>query len=72
MSIKKITATNFKSFEKLEVKPGKFNVPIGANASGKSNFIQILKFLRDITNHGLDNAISMQRGIKYLRNINIG
>jgi predicted ATPase len=54
------------------VELGKFNVFVGANASGKSNFIQIFKFLRDITNHGLDNAISMQGGIEYLRNINIG
>jgi hypothetical protein len=27
---------------------------------------------RDITNYDLDNAISMQGGVKYLRNINIG
>jgi len=72
MAIKKIKISNFKSFKNLEIELGKFNVLIGANASGKSNFIQIFKFLRDITNHGLDNAISMQGGVEYLRNINIG
>jgi len=72
MAIKRITLTNFKNFDKLDIELGKFNILIGANASGKSNFIQIFKFLRDITNHGLDNAISMQGGIEYLRNINIG
>lgn len=72
MAIKKIKISNFKSFGDLEIGLGKFNVLIGANASGKSNFIQIFKFLRDITNHGLDNAISMQGGVEYLRNINIG
>jgi predicted ATPase len=72
MSIKKIKITNFKSFKNLEVELGNFNILIGANASGKSNFIQIFKFLRDITNDGLNNAISMQGGIEYLRNINIG
>lgn len=72
MSIKEIRITNFKSFEKLEVDLGKFNVLIGANASGKSNFVQIFKFLRDIANSGLDNAVSMQGGVEYLRNINIG
>ncbi len=51
---------------------GKFNVLIGANASGKSNFIQIFRFLKDIVNSGLDNAISLQGGVEYLRNINIG
>ncbi|MBU4478390.1 MAG: AAA family ATPase [Candidatus Omnitrophica bacterium] len=72
MSIKRIRVTNFKSFEKLEVDFGKFNVLIGANASGKTNFVQIFEFLRDIANSGLNNAVSMQGGVEYLRNINIG
>ncbi len=72
MTITKIKLSNFKSFKNLDVELGKFNVLIGANASGKSSFIQGLKFLRDMTNIGLDNAISMQGGIEYLRNINIG
>ena len=63
---------NFKSFKKLEVELGGFNVLIGANASGKSNFVQIFKFLRDIYDFGLENAVSMQGGAEYLRNINIG
>lgn len=72
MTIKKIEVTNFKSFKKLKLELGKFNVLIGANASGKSNFIQLFHFLRDIANFGLDNAIAMQGGIDYLTNIKIG
>jgi len=72
MVIKKLRISNFKSFDDLEIELGKFNVLIGANASGKSNFVQIFKFFRDISNYGLDNAISMQGGTEYLRNINIG
>jgi len=72
MAIKKIKISNFKSFDKLEVELRNFNLLIGANASGKSNFIQVFKCLRDITKHGLENAISMQGGIEYLRNLNIG
>ncbi|MCK5269463.1 MAG: AAA family ATPase [Sedimentisphaerales bacterium] len=72
MAIKKIKVSNFKSFKNLDVELGSFNVLIGANASGKSNFIQIFRFLHDIEDSGLDNAISMQGGIEYLRNINIG
>ena len=72
MAIKRIRVRNFKSFKDLEVELGKFNVLIGANASGKSNFIRIFEFLRDIVKHGLDNAISMQGGSEYLRNISIG
>lgn len=72
MAINRIRLSNFKSFKDLDVELGKFNVFVGANASGKSNFIQIFRFIRDMTNHGIDNAISMQGGIEYLRNINLG
>src|SRR3972149_11404679 len=72
MTIKTIKVKNFKSFKELQVDLGKFNVLIGANASGKSNFVQVFKFLRDIESHGLDNAISLQGGPEYLTSLNIG
>jgi len=72
MSIRRIEVKNFKSFKELKIDLGKFNVIIGANASGKSNFVHIFEFLRDITSSGLDNAVSMQAGVEYLRNMNIG
>jgi len=72
MTIKRIRVTNFKSFENLDIELSRFNVLIGANASGKSNFVSIFKFLRDILTAGLDNAVSMQGGVEYLRNMNIG
>ncbi len=72
MNIKNVEISNFKTFEKDNVELGMFNVLIGSNASGKSNFLSIIKFLKDITEHGLDNAISMQGGIEYIRNIKIG
>lgn len=37
MQIKKIKVSNFKSFDEVEIELGRFNVLIGANASGKSN-----------------------------------
>ncbi len=72
MAIKTIRVKNFKSFKDVEVRLGDFNVLIGANASGKSNFIRIIEFLRDIQRHGLNNAIQMQGGPEYLTNLNIG
>ena len=71
MAIKRIQVSNFKSFKKLNLELGQFNVVIGANASGKSNFVQIFKFVRDISDSGLDNAISLQ-GSEYLTNIGLG
>ncbi len=72
MNIECIEIKNFKNFDDLKVHFGNLNVLIGANASGKSNFVQIFRFLRDIASSGLENAISMQGGVEYLRNINIG
>jgi predicted ATPase len=72
MAIKSIRVKNFKSFKDVEVHLGNFNVLIGANASGKSNFIHIIDFLRDALREGLDNAISRQGGPEYLTNLNIG
>jgi len=72
MTIKTVRVKNFKSFKEARVDLGKFNVLIGANASGKSNFIRVIEFLRDIARHGLDNAISLQGGPEYLTNLNIG
>ena len=72
MPIQEIAVSNFKSFRHLEIKPDNFNVVIGSNASGKSNFIQVFKFIRDIAKYGLSNAISLQGGVEYLRNTIIG
>ena len=72
MNIKRLEVKNFKSFKELKIDLEKFNLIIGANASGKSNFVYIFEFLRDVKSSGLDNAISMKGGVEYLRNLNIG
>ena len=72
MAIKRIKVANFKSFKELDIELGNFNVIVGANASGKSNFTQIFKFLRDIEENSLNDAISMNGGLESLRNLNIG
>ena len=71
-TLKQIKVQNFKSFKSAELNVGKFNVLIGANASGKSNFVQIFSFLHDIQQYGLDNAISLQGGIEFVRNFKVG
>ena len=68
MLISKISLSNFKNFEQIHVFLGDMNVIVGANASGKSNFIQALKFIQNIRDFGIDNAISLVGGINYLRN----
>ncbi len=70
--LKKIKVSNFKNFDELEIEFDKFNVIIGSNAAGKSNFTQIFNFLKDIHEHGLDNAILIQGGVVHTRNIMLG
>ena len=72
MPIQQIHVENFKSFSELDIDLARFNVVIGSNAAGKSNFISIFRFLKDIASYGIVNAISMQGGADYLRNAMIG
>jgi predicted ATPase len=72
MPIQRIHAENFKSFSEIDIELSRFQVVIGSNAAGKSNFISIFRFLRDITQNGIVNAIAMQGGAEYLWNTNIG
>ncbi len=67
-----LSIENFRSFQSAEVSLGRFNVLVGANAAGKSNFIDAIRFLRDVERHGLSDAVSMQGGVEYLRNAEIG
>ena len=70
MAITKLTVENFKSFDKLEVELRPFNIVVGSNASGKSNFLDVFRFLRDIESNSLENAIATRGGAEVLRNFN--
>jgi predicted ATPase len=69
MTIQRIRARNFKSFQSLDVQLRPFNVIIGANASGKSNLISVLAFLRSIPAIGFLSAVRAQGGQGLLGNI---
>ncbi|MGQ4875473.1 MAG: AAA family ATPase [Promethearchaeia archaeon] len=69
MHIKRIKGSNLFSYDKFDIKLNNFNILIGPNASGKSNFIEILNLIKDIVKYGLENAIN-NRDIRFLRNIN--
>lgn len=72
MAIKRVRIKNFRSFDDFELELGQFNVLVGANASGKSNLLHVFRFLRDIADHGLKDAISLQGGVDFLTNARIG
>jgi len=69
MILKKIILHNWKNFQKCEVVLSERCFIIGANASGKSNFIDALRFLRDIAKQagGLQSAVEERGGITKIR-----
>lgn len=69
MAIRRLRVENFKSFKELDLELGNFHIVIGPNAAGKSNLVQIFRFLRDCGQQGLDNAVSLQGGFEYLRTL---
>ncbi len=68
MLIKKIKVSNFKSFKEQEIEFSDLNVIVGANGSGKSNFINIFKFLKSIYNNDLQDAVS-DNGNEFIKNL---
>ncbi len=47
-SLKKVFIKNFKSLHDCEIDIGKMNVVVGANASGKSNLVEVFRLLKKI------------------------
>lgn len=70
MLITRIKLKNWRNFKKVDVQLRERVYVIGPNASGKSNFLDVLRFLRDIANPkggGLQKAVQDRGGITKLR-----
>ena len=69
MIISRIELKNWRNFQRAEVNLGSRVFLIGPNASGKSNFLDVFRFLRDITKPGggLQKAVSSRGGMSKLR-----
>ncbi|MFA5815991.1 MAG: AAA family ATPase [Bacteroidales bacterium] len=69
MIISKIKLVNWKNFKNIEVELSERNFIVGANASGKSNFLDVIRFLRDIVKQagGLQYAVEQRGGVSKIR-----
>lgn len=69
MIVKRVKLENWKNFHECDVKIASRCFVVGANASGKSNFLDVFRFMRDITKTGggLQTAVSERGGIKKIR-----
>jgi len=72
VKIKYIHVKNFKSFGEQIINLENLTILLGANASGKSNTVSIIRFVNNIILYGLDDAISLLGGINYAINATIG
>ncbi len=62
MLIKHVKLQNWRNFHKVDVDLGTRTFLIGPNASGKSNFLDVFRFLRDVAGEGLQKAVQVHRG----------
>jgi len=70
--LKRVKVINYKNFKSFNVELDNFNVIIGANATGKTNFINFFKFVKDLRTQGLVKALDIHGGRDYFRNIIFG
>ncbi len=70
MRVKSIKVENFKNFDQQHIELNDFNLFVGANASAKYNFINLIKFFENIKGNGFFKAIGELGGFRYFKNIN--
>jgi len=72
MYVSKLRIKNWRNFTSAEVDLGETIYLIGPNASGKSNFLDIFRFMRDLVNPsggGLQRAVSSRGGLTKVRSL---
>ena len=70
MIITRVKLTNWKNFKKVDVNLRGRVFVVGANASGKSNFLDVFRLLRDIAKPkggGLQQAVGSRGGLSRIR-----
>ena len=69
MIIKRLKLYNWKNFQNVDINFTERNFIIGSNAAGKSNLLDALRFLRDISKQagGLQAAVNFRGGVKKIR-----
>ena len=66
----RVWARNFKSIRDLDLELGPLTVLVGPNASGKSNVLDVLRFIKHALRRDLDSAIASRQGIGAVRRSN--
>ncbi|NJL59454.1 MAG: AAA family ATPase [Desulfobacteraceae bacterium] len=69
MIISRLKLQNWKNFQNVEIELGSRVFVVGPNASGKSNFLDVIRFLRDIVKQGggFQYAVAERDGVSKIR-----
>jgi predicted ATPase len=70
MIVTRLILKNWRNFRSVDVALGDRAFLVGPNAAGKSNFLEVFRFLRDIAKSeggGLQNAVAEAGGLKKIR-----
>lgn len=65
--VTRVTIQNYKSIEARDVALGPLAILVGPNGSGKSNFLDALRFTRDVLATTLDHALRERGGVNEVR-----
>ncbi len=73
MRFTKLQLENWRNFTHVDVALQNRMFLIGANATGKSNLLDVFRFLRDIVRvgGGFEKAVEDRQGVTLLRNITV-
>jgi predicted ATPase len=70
--LRRVSIRNYKSIAECDVDLGKFTVIVGRNGSGKSNFLDAIRFVADGLGTSLDHAMKSRGGIEEVRRRSTG
>lgn len=65
--ITRVEIKNYRSIAHADVTMGPLTVLVGRNGSGKSSFVDALKFVRDALQTNLENAVNQRGGFESIR-----
>ncbi|MBC5764948.1 AAA family ATPase [Ramlibacter albus] len=72
MFLKRVVLRNYRSIGICDVRLGALTYLVGANGSGKSNFLDALHLVRDALSSSLDNALNERGGLNQVRRRSYG
>jgi len=60
--VKRVEVNNYKCLREVRQDLGRFQILVGPNASGKSTFLDVFSFVRDLLDDGVEKAVESRVG----------